>query len=76
MYFYFILFYFILFYFILFYFFVGVFCMHLCLCITRVPGASRGQEVSDPSELELLMVMSYHVGTGDQVQVLCRSNWS
>lgn len=37
------------------------------MCKTCVPGASRGQKrVSDPVELELQMLVNYHVGSGKQ----------
>lgn len=43
-----------------------------------VPGAHKGQKrVLDPSELELQMIVSHHVGDENQFQVLCRhSNYS
>lgn len=41
----------------------------------HMPGAQGGQKMmSDPLELELLMVVSCHVGAGNQTQVLCKSN--
>lgn len=44
-----------------------MFCLHVCICTTCVSGASRGQKrVSDPVELELQMLLSYHVGSGKQ----------
>lgn len=47
--------------------FYCVFCLHVCICTTCVPGASSGQKrVSDPVELELQMLVSYHVGSGKQ----------
>lgn len=39
--------------------------LHVCVCISSmcVPGALGGeQSVSDPLDLELLMVMNYYVG--------------
>jgi hypothetical protein len=35
--------------------------MHGCTC---VPDAWRSEEVTDPQQLELWMVVSYHVGAG------------
>lgn len=40
-----------------------------------VPGTLRGQnKVSDPLDLELQVIMSYYVGTGNQTLVLCKSS--
>ena len=40
-----------------------------------VPVACRGQKRAlDPSELELQVVVSCHVGAGNGTQVLCKSN--
>lgn len=43
-----------------------------------VPGVHNGQKrVLDPSELEIQMIVSHHVGAENQIQVLCkRSNYS
>ena len=46
--------------------FVWVFCSHVCLCTTYVPGALRGQTtVLNTLELELQMAVRYTVGAGD-----------
>lgn len=37
-------------------------CMYVYLCTTCMTVDHRGQKASDPLELELLMVMSHHVG--------------
>lgn len=48
-----------------------VFCLHVCVCTTGVPGALRGQNRAlDPLELELEMV----VGVGNQTWVFYKSN--
>ena len=39
-----------------------MFCLHVYLCPTCVPGVFRGQKVWNPLELELQTVMSHHVG--------------
>lgn len=46
--------------------------MHVCLCTLCVPSALRGQEVSDPLELELEVVVSCQLGGGIRTQVLRR----
>lgn len=47
----------------------------LVISALRVYSALRGQKmVSDPLELELKMVVHCHVGTGNQIWVLCRSS--
>lgn len=56
--------------------------MYLCiyLCTTCMPTActtTGGQQrVLDPLELELQMVVSHCVGTGNQAQVLCKNKCS
>lgn len=46
-------------------------CMNVCLCTTQKASVHRDQkDPSDPLELELLMVVSHHVGAGTQTQVL------
>ena len=46
----------------LFFVYVWMFCLHVCLCITCMPGAHRGQKrASDSLELELQMVVSHCV---------------
>jgi hypothetical protein len=51
----------------LFYFLcVLVFCLHICLCTTYLPGTYRGQKMEyDPLDLELQMFVRYHVGAGN-----------
>ena len=40
-----------------------------------MPTACRGQKrVSDPLELDLRPVVNYHVGAGNQIQVLCKNS--
>lgn len=52
---------------------VRVICLHLCLCIVGKPGACGGQEKgSDLPELELRMIVSFCVGTGNRTLVLCK----
>jgi hypothetical protein len=41
------------------------FCLHICLCITCVPGEHENQRVSDPMELVIHIVVSHHVRAGD-----------
>jgi hypothetical protein len=44
--------------------------MYVCLC------ACRGQQrPSNSLELELQMVVSHHMDTGNQTRVLCKSSW-
>lgn len=51
---------------------VWAFCLHVCLYIMCVPGATRGQKrVSDPQELKLQMLLSCYVSARNQTQVLC-----
>ena len=41
-------------------------CIYACMCITSVHGVHRGQKkVSDPMGLELQMVVSHHMVTGN-----------
>ena len=43
-----------------------MFCQYVCVCITCVSGAHRGQKKrSDSLELKLQMVVSSHVCAGD-----------
>lgn len=46
-------------------------CMFVCTC---VPGALGGQRASGLLVLELLMIVSLHIGSGKQTWVLCESN--
>lgn len=49
-------------------------CLSVCLYITCMSCACRGQEKAlDPLELVLQMVGRYHVGTGNQTQVSWKS---
>lgn len=44
-------------------------------CAMPMPGTLRGQKLAlDPLELELQVIISYHVGTGNQTLVLCKSS--
>jgi hypothetical protein len=43
------------------------------MCTISVPGAQRGQKkVSDALELELQVVVSYYVDSGNQTWVFCK----
>ena len=43
------------------------------MCVINVPGTFGDQKkITDPLNLEVWMVMSYHVDAGDQTQVLCK----
>lgn len=49
--------------------------MYVCLCTTCIFGEHRGQKmVSDPLGLELHMIVSLHVGSGNQTQVFGKSS--
>lgn len=49
--------------------------LYMGSCAMPVPGTLRGQKlVLDPLELELQVIISYHVGTGNQTLVLCKSS--
>lgn len=39
---------------------------------TFVPGALKGKNESDPLELELLVVVNFHMDSGNQTQVFCK----
>lgn len=53
--------------------FMWVFCLYVCPCAMCILGACRGQKkVSDPLELELLMVVSCHAR--DFLWVLCKND--
>lgn len=48
---------------------VREFCLYVCLYNHYVPCACRGQKmVLDPLEVGLPIVMSHHVGTGNQTR--------
>lgn len=51
-----------------------MFCLHVCMCTVWVPGARGGQKATDPLELELWVIVSRYVGSGNQTQVLCGRN--
>jgi hypothetical protein len=45
--------------------FICMFCLHVCLCTTSVPGAREGQMGPlDPRELELRVFVIFNVGPG------------
>lgn len=53
---------------------VNVFCLHACLCTVCMIGAQECQKrVWDPQELELQMLVSLHVGVGNQTLVLWKN---
>lgn len=45
---------------------LGVICSNVCMCTVGIYNAHRGQK-------RILVVVSYHVGVGDQTWVLCKS---
>ena len=46
----------------------------LCLCTICIPAAQRGQKrASDSLKLELQMVVSHHMGAGNQILVSQRA---
>lgn len=48
-----------------------MFCLHLCLCNIRVPGAHGGERRAlSPLELELWMVMDCYIGAEKPTQPL------
>lgn len=50
---------------------VWVFYLHICLCITYMPGAQNSlKRASGPLELDLEMVVSDRMGSGNQTLVL------
>ena len=59
-----------------------LFCLHVCLCTTWVPGAhGRPKKVLDHQELELPVSGSCHMGAGDQTWLLwkgsqCLNRWA
>lgn len=47
-------------------FYVRLFCLHVCLYTTYMPGDPQDQKrASDPLQLELQMAVSHHVGGGN-----------
>jgi hypothetical protein len=48
--------------------------MHVCLCTTFMPYSRREEGVLDPLELELQMVVSCYMGSGNLIQVLWKSS--
>lgn len=62
------------FYFYNFILYVQVFCLYVYPCIMCMPGDLRGlKRVSVPVEVKLHMVMSYHMGIGNETQVLWKN---
>jgi len=54
---------------------VEMFCLHIYLYTKYVAGAHGGQKrTSDPSKLELQVVVSHHVVAGNWTQNLWKSN--
>jgi hypothetical protein len=52
---------------------VWVVYLHVCLCAICMPSSTQGQKrESDPLGLELQMVLSFHMGAGNQISVLWR----
>lgn len=50
-------------------------CIYVCICTMCVYCVHRGQEWAlDTLELKLLMVVSYCVGSGNQIWTLCKRN--
>lgn len=50
-------------------------CLHASTCSMCISGAHRGKKtLSYPVEQELQMLVSHHVGAGNQGQVFCKSN--
>ena len=51
-------------------------CIHVCLCTAFMHGPCKCKKwASDPLELELLMVMSHHMGAGNVfTMVFIKSN--
>lgn len=47
---------------------------YVCMCTACMPDALRGQNSLYHLELDLQMVVSHHVGAGNQIQVFCKSN--
>jgi hypothetical protein len=50
---------------------IWIFCQHINMCTTCMPGDQ--ERVLDPLELELQIVVSYHVGIRNQTWVPCKS---
>jgi hypothetical protein len=48
-------------------------CLHVCLCITVMQCLEKQEKGVVPLESELQMVVSHHVGAGNQTWVLCHS---
>ena len=52
-----------------------VFYVHVCLCISCVPGALGGQKrVPDPLRIVLQTVVCCHRGAGNQILILWKSS--
>lgn len=55
--------------------YLWLFYLHVYTCTMCVPGARWSQKgTSDLSNLELWAVVSFYIGLGNQLQVLCKSN--
>ena len=51
--------------------------LHVCMCTICISDASGGQrKAADLLKLELRMIVSHHVGSGNQTWVICVSNES
>jgi hypothetical protein len=49
--------------------------MYVCMCTRYMCDNHRGQKMFlDPLELELDMIMSHHVGSGNQTQVFGKTS--
>lgn len=58
---------------------MSMFCLHVCMCTTLIPGARGVEErMSDPLELELEMFMSHHsvLGIRSSARTSTRNWWS
>jgi hypothetical protein len=59
----------------LFYMHKYIACMYMYVCATCMPDTQRGQmKISMPLELELWIVVSYHVGVKKETKVLSQSS--
>jgi hypothetical protein len=56
-----------------FYLCIGVFCLHVCMCTMCMPGACDQKKVPDPLELELWMVVSHHLSSGNKPRLSIRA---
>lgn len=52
-----------------------MFYLNVSMCATCVPGVQGGKKRRlDPTELDLGMVVSHHMGVENRTRVLCKSN--